>query len=113
MKLLSLSGTIEDNLISSIGEDDEQLLLLIIHIKEPVTDQRTSNNILKFANILRSRTFWAGDNIKADPITFSQGLESFSLDRGMMHEKIFAPFLLDKTKPLRIIKPLHSSFRHL
>ena len=54
--------------------------------------------ILKLTNILRSRTFFALDNIKANPVTFCQGFETFSLNRGMMYKKILTTFLFDETK---------------
>ena len=39
--------------------------------------------VLKFANVLRRRALGAGNDIEAHPITFGQGLEAFSLNRGM------------------------------
>ena len=47
-------------------------VLLIIHVKGHVTDQRPSNKVLQLADILRSRTFSALDNIETDPITLGQ-----------------------------------------
>jgi len=75
---------------------------LVTEKKPPLTGgflKQNEDPVLKFANILRSWTFWAGDNIKADPLTFGQGFETFSLDRGMMHEKIFAPSCWIKPNP--------------
>jgi hypothetical protein len=74
--------------------------LLIIYVKGHVTDQRPSNKVLQFANILGSRTLGTADNIKTDTITLGQRFKTFSLDRGMMYEKVLAAFLLDKTKTL-------------
>jgi hypothetical protein len=56
--------------------------------------------VLKFANVLRRRALGAGNDIEAHPITFGQGLEAFSLNRGMVDEKILATFLLNKAEPL-------------
>jgi len=56
--------------------------------------------VLQLANILRRRTFGAGDNAKAYPITFGQGFETLCLNRGMMHKNILAAVLFNKAKPL-------------
>jgi len=72
--------------------------------------KQNEDRALKFANILRSWSFLTGDNLKADPITFSQRLETLPLNRGMMHEKVLAAFLLDKTKSFLIIEPFYFSF---
>jgi hypothetical protein len=61
-------------------------VLLIINVKGHVTDQRPSNKILQFANILSSRTLSALDNIETNTITLGQRFKTFSLDRGMMYE---------------------------
>ena len=36
--------------------------------------------VLQLANTLRSRTFGAGNNFEADPITFGKRLEAICLD---------------------------------
>lgn len=71
------------------------------------------NQVLQLANIFSSRTLGATDNIKTDPITLRQRLETFALDRGMMDENILATVLFDKTKSFCIVKPFYFSFRHL
>ena len=40
---------------------------------------------------------------------FRQGPVTFALNRGKMHENIFSIGLLDKTKALGFVKPLHSA----
>ena len=100
MILFSFTSSRIDSIRASQYLVDYKVLFLIIHVEGHVTDQHPPNKVLQLANILRSRTFLALDNIKADSLTFGQGFETFSLDRRMMHKKIFATFLLDKAKPL-------------
>jgi len=51
-------------------------------------------------------------DIEADLVSFSEGLESFPLNRGEMDENVRAIFLLDKSETLGIIKPFHFSLCH-
>jgi hypothetical protein len=46
--------------------------LIIIHATESVRDQRPSNKVLQFTDILGSGTFSALDDIKTDLITLCQ-----------------------------------------
>jgi hypothetical protein len=59
-----------------------------------------------------SRTFLAVNDIELDPSTLGKRLESLALDCRMMYEYILSTVLLNKTKTLRIIKPLYSTFDH-
>jgi hypothetical protein len=72
MILLTLTSSRIDSIRAPQHLVDYKILLLIIHAKEHVTDQRPPNKILQLANIIGSRTFGALGHIKADPITFSQ-----------------------------------------
>ena len=51
-------------------------------------------------DISRCRAFGTVNNIKSDPLTLLQALETLSLDGRMVHKDIFAPILLDKTESL-------------
>ena len=66
--------------------------------------------VLQFYDVLRCRSFLTIDNLEADAITLGQRFESLCLNSGMMHEYILTSILLDKAKPLCIIKPLYCSF---
>jgi len=75
-------------------------VLPVIDIKGHITDQRPSNEVLKLANILGSRTLGALDGFETDTITLGQRFETLGLDCGMVYEKILAAVLLDETKSL-------------
>jgi len=70
--IFSLTSSRIDSIRASQHLVDYKIVLLIIHVKGHVTDQRPSNKVLQLVNIPSSRTFSALDYIKADPITFSQ-----------------------------------------
>ena len=72
MILFSLTSSRIDSIRASQYLVDYKMVLLILHAKEHVTDQRPSNKVLQLVHIRCSRTFSALDYIKADPITFSQ-----------------------------------------
>ena len=54
----------------------------------------------------------AVDNVEGYPCAFLQGFESLGLNCGMMYEYILAAVLLNKAKPLLIIKPFYCAFCH-
>ena len=70
--LILLTSSRIDSIRASQHLVDYGLLMIIIHVKGNVTDQRPSNKILQLANILGSRTFSALGYIKTDPITLGQ-----------------------------------------
>jgi hypothetical protein len=72
MILFLLTSSRIDSIRASQHLVDYSLLMIIIHVKGNVTDQRPSNKILQLANILGSRTFSALGYIKADTITLGQ-----------------------------------------
>jgi hypothetical protein len=72
MILFSLTSSRIDSIRASQHLVDYKMVLLSIHLKEHVTDQRPSNKVLQLANIFGGRTFSALGNIKADPITLGQ-----------------------------------------
>ena len=46
-------------------------------------------------------------DIELDRITFRQGLETLSLDRGVVYEDVIATIVLDKTVALVVVEPLY------
>ena len=72
MILFLLTSSRIDSIRASQHLVDYSLLMIIIHVKGNVTDQRPSNKILQLANILGSRAFSALGYIKADTITLGQ-----------------------------------------
>jgi hypothetical protein len=58
------------------------------------------------------KTFGAFFHGESYRVAFCQSFESVTLDGGKMYEYVFAIFLLDKTKTLAVIEPLHNSVCH-
>ena len=72
MILFSLTSSRIDSIRASQYLVGYNIVLLIIHVAEPVTNQHPLNKVLELANILGSWTFSALGYIKADQITFGQ-----------------------------------------
>src|SRR5262249_11193159 len=51
-------------------------------------------------------------DLELDALAFGERLETFSLDRGEMHEHVLATLLRDETEALRVVEPLHGTRRH-
>ncbi|CAI07142.1 hypothetical protein ebA1872 [Aromatoleum aromaticum EbN1] len=55
-----------------------------------------------------------GGDVEADALAFGQGLETLSLDRGEMREKIVATaFRSDETEALGVVEPLYGTCCHV
>jgi len=54
----------------------------------------------------------ATSHIELDLFPLGEGLEALALDSGMMNEYVRAAVLLNETKALLVIEPLHFSLRH-
>ncbi len=67
---------------------------------------------VNFHDVLGRRTSIALFNVEAYPITLTQTPETGHVDGSMMNKYIAAFILLDETKSLLVIKPLHDSFCH-
>ena len=65
---------------------------------------------LLLCDIRRLEALGSLGDVKFDEITFGQRLKAFGLNRREMDKNIFAIVLLDKAKPLGVVKPLNSSF---
>ena len=63
-------------------------------------------------NIGGLEPFLALRDIKTHTVSFGQRFEPLTLNFGMMNEHIISTLLLDKTKTLCIIEPLHCTFSH-
>ena len=72
MILFSLTSSRIDSIRAQQHLVIYNVVLFIIHVKEPVTNQHSLNKVLELANILGSWTFSALGYIKADPITLRQ-----------------------------------------
>jgi hypothetical protein len=70
------------------------------------------NEALNHGYIGCGRTLGALFDVKGNPVTFIERFESGGVDCRMMNEYIRTVFLLDKTKPLAVIKPLHDTICH-
>ena len=70
--LFSFTSSRIDSIRASQHLVDYKMVLLIIHAKEHVADQRPSNEVLQLVHIRCSRTFSAADHIETDLVTLSQ-----------------------------------------
>jgi len=64
---------------------------------------------LKLRDVLGRRPFGAFSNLEAHPVTFSEILESFHVDVGVVNEYVRAIFLLDEAVAFLFTKELYSS----
>jgi len=67
---------------------------------------------LGFTDVGRLRTFGTIGDIKSHTVSFRKGFEAVPLNRGKMDKYIRSIVLLNKTKPLAVVKPLYSTFCH-
>ena len=67
---------------------------------------------LNFTHTTRLGALLALGDLKAHPAALFERFKTIALDFGMMNEDIRSIHLLDKTKTLCVIKPLHCSFYH-
>ncbi len=67
---------------------------------------------LSFHHICRLESLRTLDDIEFDLITLGQRLEAIALDCRKMHEYVFSAVLLDETKALGVVEPLHSTVSH-
>ncbi len=56
------------------------------------------------------RSFGSQLLLEADPVTFTQTPESFSLYAFVMHEQVFTTVRCDETVTLGVIEPFHYAF---
>ena len=71
------------------------------------------SNRLRFTNVRGLKSLGSTDDIELEPLAFGQRLEALALDRGVVNEHVLATLLLDETKTLRFVEPLHRSVCHL
>jgi len=60
-------------------------------------------------NVLRLPALGALDHVELHLLAFLQALEAASLNRGEMHENVFAILTADETIAFGVVKPLHRS----
>ena len=58
------------------------------------------------------QTFFAGNDVEVDLVTFVKGPEAVTLDRAIVDEYVLAGFLRDKTEAVFVIKPLYFAAGH-
>src|SRR5882762_6125339 len=71
------------------------------------------SNRLRFANVRGLKSLGSTDDIELQPLAFGKRLEALALDRGVVDEYVLATLLLDETKTLCFVEPLHRSVCHL
>src|SRR2546426_184705 len=71
------------------------------------------SNRLGFTHVRGLKSLRSTDDIELEPLAFGQRLEALALDRGVVNEHVLATLLLDETKTLRFVEPLHRSVCHL
>jgi hypothetical protein len=67
---------------------------------------------LNFAYIRRLGTFLPLSDIKTNPVSLDERFKTIALDFREVDEHIWPIVLLDKTKPLCVVEPLHGTFCH-
>jgi len=72
----------------------------------------SGSNGLQGLNVRSLPTLGPLHHVELHSLTFLQTLESAGVDCRVMHEYIFAVLTRDKTKTLRVVKPLHSTLFH-
>ena len=60
-------------------------------------------------NVLRLPAFGAFGHVELDGLAFLQALEAARLNRGEMHENVFAILTADEAVAFGVVKPLHCS----
>src|SRR5687767_9032101 len=74
---------------------------------------RDSYRCLRLADVRRLEALRATDDVELEPLAFGQRLEAIALDRGVVDEYVLATLLLDESKSLRLVEPLHRSTCHV
>src|SRR6266852_3736397 len=64
---------------------------------------------LDSGNVLRLPAFGAFGHVELHGLAFLQALEAASLNRGEMHENVFAILTADEAIAFGVVKPLHCS----
>ena len=67
---------------------------------------------VRMLDLARLEALGTVDDFELNPRTLFEGPETFGLDGGMMDENVRSVILLDETKALGIVKPLHRTFFH-
>ena len=63
-------------------------------------------------DVLCLQALGATDNFELNLLAFLKRTEAVALDGRMVHEDIFSVRAAQKTKTLRVVKPLHSTLFH-
>ena len=79
-------------------------------LEEPLFE--FDNEGLDRGHVCCGRPFGSLLDVKGDPIAFVERSEPGGVDRRMMNENIRPIFLLDKSKTLAVIEPLHNTTCH-
>src|SRR5215510_5454963 len=68
---------------------------------------------LNLANVGGLQPLGSASHVELEGLTLGQRLEPFALNRGEMHEDVFAVLLGDEAETLRFVEPLHGATSHL
>src|SRR6185503_3936763 len=84
------------------------------HLSAPprVLHVRLSPGRLCLADVGRLQALRALDHFELQALALGQGLEALAGDGRVMHEHVLTAFLLDESETLRLVEPLHSTYRH-
>jgi hypothetical protein len=74
--------------------------------------KKLENEALDHSHVSCSRPLGTLLDVKANSVAFVERSEPTGINRRMMNENIRTVFLLDKTKPLAVIEPLHDTICH-
>src|SRR5205814_4418006 len=67
---------------------------------------------LRLPHVCGLETLGPLHDVELQTLAFGQRLEAFARDRRVVDENILTAFLLDETKTLRFVEPLHVPDRH-
>src|SRR5258708_4614661 len=74
---------------------------------------RFADGLLDDADVGRLEALRAAADVELHDLPLLEGAETFGLDGALVTEDVFAAVLLDESKALRIVEPLHCSSSHV
>ena len=76
-------------------------------------ENRIPAKVLQGLNVRRLPALWPLHHIELNGLSLLQALKPVRVDRGIMHEHVFAVLPADEAKTLGVVEPLHCSLFHV
>ena len=67
---------------------------------------------LCLTDVRRLQSLRTADDVELQPLAFGKRLEALARDRRVVNEDVLSAFLLDETKTLGLVEPLHGTCSH-